>query len=311
MQDKPETKQRIAIKLEYDGSAFCGSQMQKEKRTVQEDLERALAVFFRTGANRKIKTTFSGRTDSGVHAVGQVVHFDLDQDDFSAAFKVNRDEGILFEKAAELPKLKAPDTRSIEIDELSLMRICWALNGIMKPDLSVSQIQLVNQKFNARYSALRRTYVYRILNRAQRSAHAQNTHFFVPDYLNLEAMKAAAEALLGQHDFRAFKSSNADQSSTICRVERAEILNKGESELEFWISADHFVYNMVRIIVGTLVEIGLGKRAPRSLREALAGKDRHLAGPTAAARGLCLYSVEYPAEYALFQREQRKIRNSL
>ena len=118
-------------------------------------------------------------------------------------------------------------------------------------------------------------------------------------------MQTAAAAILGRHDFTSFKSSNKEKVSPICLVERAEILNKGEGELEFWITADHFVYNMVRIIVGTLVEVGLGKRAPSDLSEALAGKDRHLAGPTAPPWGLCLYSVDYPAEFSLFQRNSQ------
>jgi tRNA pseudouridine38-40 synthase len=133
----------------------------------------------------------------------------------------------------------------------------------------------------------------------------QNSHHFLNTPLNLEAMKTAAAALLGQHDFSAFKSSNRQKINPVCRVDRAEILNKGEGELEFWISADHFVYNMVRIIVGTLIEVGLNKRAPSDLSEALAGKDRHLAGPTAPPWGLCLYSVDYPAEFNLFQKDSQ------
>jgi tRNA pseudouridine38-40 synthase len=272
---------RIAIKIEYDGAKFHGSQMQAGVRTVQEDLERALAAFFRSHEERSIKAHFSGRTDTGVHANGQVAHFEIGQANLAAAFK----------------------TDEIDLNREALARICWALNGILSNDVSISAAQLVPERFNARFSAIRRTYVYRILNRPQRSALRHNKQYFVPAELDVDAMRFSAEAILGQHDFRAFKSSNSDKSSTICLVERAEILNKGEGELEFWISANHFVYNMVRIIVGTLIEVGLGKRTPSALAEALAGQDRHLAGPTAPPWGLCLYSVDYPAEYSLFQRD--------
>ena len=273
---------RIAIKIEYDGIKFHGSQMQAAGvRTVQEDLERALGAFFRTKGERIIKALFSGRTDTGVHADGQVVHFDITDDDLDRAFK---SEGNVLDREA-------------------LAKITWALNGILTNDLSISTAQLMPDRFNARYSAVRRTYVYRILNRPQRSALRHNKQYLVPARLDIDAMRSAAEALLGRHDFKSFKSSNTDSSSTICRVDRAEILNKGEGELEFWISADHFVYNMMRIIAGTLIEVGLGKRTPSALAEALAGQDRQLAGPTAPPWGLCLYSVEYPAEFSLFQRD--------
>jgi tRNA pseudouridine38-40 synthase len=117
-------------------------------------------------------------------------------------------------------------------------------------------------------------------------------------------MQDAACVLIGSHDFASFKSTNADRSTTQCHVSRAELLNKGEGKLEFWIAANHFVYNMVRIIVGTLIEIGLGKKPPEGLAIALSKSDRRLAGPTAPPWGLTLYSVEYPEQYKLF-REAR------
>lgn len=274
---------RIAIKVEYVGTKFCGSQMQARVRTVQEDLERALAAFFRSKEHRAIKVTFSGRTDTGVHADGQVAHFDITEEDLARAFK----------------------TTSIDLDHEALTKICWALNGILCEDVSVATAQVVPDRFSARFSAFRRTYVYRILNRPQRSALRHKRQHYVPSPLDVRAMQMATEALLGRNDFVGFKSSNADKSSTICLVDRAEILNKGEGELEFWISANHFVYNMVRIIAGTLIEVGLGKRTPSALAEALAGQDRHLAGPTAPPWGLCLHSVEYPAEFSLFQRDSK------
>lgn len=249
--------------IEYFGKHFHGSQFQVGVRTVQADLEAALETYL----HKRTPALFSGRTDTGVHALGQVVHLDIDDSE----------------------------------KELDLWRFVWALNGIMKSDLSVRAAQVVPDEFHARYHATRREYVYRFLNRPQRSALLKDNHYFIPRPLALDAMQEAAQALLGMHDFVGFRSTNSDKSSTICHVERAELLNKGEGQLEFWIAADHFVYNMVRIIAGTLIEVGLGKRAPESLAVALQAKDRNLAGSTAPSWGLTLQSVKYPDKYNLFQ----------
>ncbi len=330
---------RIALKVEYQGESFCGSQMQKGVRTVQEELEKALNVFFRGKEARSIKLTFSGRTDSGVSSLGQVAHFDLADELLAAAFEKfvlesaksksqysrilgfdvsafdicrslaessSRSENRSESDSVQFKRGQTASTNE-KMNELFLRRICWALNGILPEDVSVTRAQAVPDQFNARFSAVRRTYVYKILNRPQRSAVRQKKHYFIAEELNLELMKEASRSLLGKFDFRAFKSSNADIRTTVCTVDRAEFLNKGEDELEFWISANHFVYNMVRIIVGTLIEVGLGKRAPEAMAEALAGKDRHLAGPTAPPWGLCLYSVEYPAEFNLFKEKPEKV----
>jgi tRNA pseudouridine38-40 synthase len=252
---------RLALKIEYQGTHFHGSQFQPGLRTVQGELEKALSVVARQG----IALLFSGRTDTGVHARGQVAHCDWPQ------------------------------------PEVDLWRLTWALNGVLPDDLSISQMQVVPDDFHARYSALSRQYVYSILNRPQRSAILRNTHFFLPHELDLELMRQCSQQLVGSHDFRAFKSTNSDKNTTVCRVERVEILNKGEGLLEFWINANHFVYNMVRIIVGTLTEIGLGKKDSGVLLKALQEGDRNLAGATAPAWGLSLDSVSYPDTYKLFE----------
>ncbi|HEY9678157.1 MAG TPA: tRNA pseudouridine(38-40) synthase TruA [Drouetiella sp.] len=252
---------RVAAQIQYSGKKFAGSQYQAGHRTVQAEIEKALSTYFRVPT----KALLSGRTDSGVHAAGQIIHFDVEQDD------------------------------------VELWRLCWALNGILPHDISVERAQIVPGDFHARFSARKREYVYRILNRPQRSALLKDTHFFVYRPLDVELMKSLPGQLLGSHDFVGFRSTNSDKTSTICDVMRAELLNKGEGELEFWIAANHFVYNMVRIIVGTLVDIGLGKRAPESFAEALNAGDRNFAGPTAPPWGLTLNSVEYPEAYALFE----------
>ncbi len=258
---------RIALLLEYLGKDFCGSQAQKNLRTVQSALEHALTTYFRIKKTKKpLRVTLSGRTDAGVHACGQVAHFDLPDDLIS--------------------------------NSLDLEAVAWGLNGILKLDMSVKQIVCVGNDFHARYSAIQRQYVYRILNREQRSPLLQNMHYFIRAPLDIASMQKAVAYLPGTHDFTAFRSSNSDKSSSICEVSYAKLLNLGEGELEFSIAANHFVYNMIRIIVGTLVEIGLKKRNPESLKMALMGGKRKLAGPTAPAWGLCLVSVKYPPPYA-------------
>lgn len=257
---------KLALAVEYVGTKFHGSQYQPGHRTVQSELEHALKIL----TKKDIRVTFSGRTDSGVHARLQVAHINLPADFLQ--------------------------------DKVDLRRLTWSINGIVGKDLAVSAMQIVDPEFHARFSAIRREYVYRIFNGRQRSALLKDSHYFIKEPLDLKAMNDGASRMLGSHDFRAFRSSNASSSTTVCFVERCEILNLGEGQLEFWIVADHFVYNMVRIIVGTLIEIGLGKRVPESISEALDKGERELNGPTAPPRGLTLNSVQYPAKYCLFEQ---------
>ncbi len=265
---------RIALKIEYLGKKFCGSQSQNGVRTVQTDLENALTTYLRS---KPTKVIFAGRTDTGVHAKGQVVHFDY------------LDEEI--------------ETFRDDIGNLDLFKLCQGLNGILKEDVSIIAAQGVDDTFHARFSAYERTYVYKILNRRQRSALYSDTHYFVPQALDWQKMAHVVQYLVGNHDFLAFKSTNSDTVTSICQVNETKLLNLGEGELEFWISANHFVYNMVRIIVGTIVEIGLNKRSSTSLAEALTKLKRDAAGPTAPAWGLCLHSIQYPKQFELFEKE--------
>lgn len=256
---------KLALAVEYVGTKFHGSQLQLGHRTVQAEIEAAVKIM----AGRNLRVIFSGRTDAGVHARAQVAH-------------------ITWKDAKELPDLR---------------RLTWSLNGIMAKDVAIRKIVVAPEDFHARFSAIKREYVYRIFNSPQRSALLKDSHYFIKEPLDLKSMNDGASRLLGKHDFVSFRSSNADSSSTICNVSRCEILNLGEGQLEFWIAADHFVYNMVRIIVGTLVEIGLSKRTPESVSEALIKGERKLNGPTAPPRGLTLNSVQYPAKYCLFEQD--------
>lgn len=253
---------RIALLIEYSGKHFHGSQYQGGVRTVQDELEKAFAVLTRDTSSR---VSLSGRTDAGVSAAGQVAHVDLLEEPLS------------------------PDRIS---------DLIWRLNGVLASDLSVTRIDNVPESFHARRSARAREYVYRILNKPQRSALLKDTHLHVRQPLDLAPMQEAAACLLGRHDFSAFRSTSRNPPGEIaspdCLVSRSEILNLREGVLEFWICADHFVYNMVRIIVGTLIDIGLGKRGADCVSRALEEQDRTLTGPTAPPWGLTLNAVRYP-----------------
>jgi tRNA pseudouridine38-40 synthase len=262
--------QRIALLLEYSGKNFHGSQLQEGVATVQQEIERAVGIL----ARQPLRVHLSGRTDAGVHAAGQVAHVDWPL------------------------ALARPDLKDLT----------WRLNGIMRSDLAVVDMAFVDAVFHARFSARRREYVYRILNRPQRSALLKDTHLHIRQPLDLKAMADAASHVLGRHDFSAFRSTNGEKSSPLCDVERCEILNLREGELEFWIAADHFVYNMVRIIVGTLIEVGLAKRDALSVSEALQTGDRNLAGPTAPPWGLTLSKVSYPDEFRLWELMNQEMR---
>jgi len=256
---------RIALLLEYCGKNFHGSQFQGGVRTVQHELEKAVAVL----AQGEVRVHMSGRTDTGVNASGQVAHFNFPAEELSQA---------------------------------DLHQMAWSLNGIMPRDLSVTNLAVVPETFHARHSATKRQYVYRILNRSQRSALLKDTHLHVRQPLSLEPMLDAASRILGSHDFSAFRSSTTSNANPSCQIYRSELLNLREGELEYWIAADHFVYNMVRIIVGTLIEIGLGKRDAESVSHALEKRERELAGPNAPPWGLTLESVQYPNAFRLWEQ---------
>ena len=250
---------RIALLIEYIGNNFHGSQAQNNQRTVQGDLEQALLIYLKT----KTTVIFSGRTDAGVHASGQVAHIDVPSN-------------------------------------IDLHKFIWAINGILKNDVALRKVQFVDNSFHARYSAIERSYVYRILNARQRSPLLRKTHFFISAPLDIAKMEVSSQKLIGCHDFKAFKSSNSDTSTSICTINSIKLINLHEDCLEVIVKADHFVYNMMRIIVGSLIEIGLNKLEPATIDKAIINGNRDCLGPTAPAWGLELQAVKYPPQYNLF-----------
>ena len=242
----------IRLLLEYDGTAYHGWQRQKNALTLQEVLETALAKL--TG--EVIQVHGSGRTDAGVHALGQVANFHT---------------------AGHIP-LKA---------------FYAGLNSLLPRDLAVLDAAEVPPDFHARKSALSKTYEYRILNRKEPSPLNRRYAWLIRQTLNLEAMAQAAAALPGEHDFSAFKASGGAPSHAVRRVLSAAWHRGDAGHLRFSITANGFLRGMVRSLVGTMVEIGLGKRPLEDLAALLQSGDRAAAGPTAPAQGLFLVEVIY------------------
>lgn len=250
--------QRIALGVEYDGSRFNGWQMQAHGiRTVQAVLEPALSQI----ADHAVRVVCAGRTDTGVHATGQVVHFDLNTE----------------------RELKA-----------------WVLgvNALLPADVCVHWAREVDAEFSARFSAIQRSYRYVILNRPARAALLAKRVSWVYDRLDHDAMQQAALALLGEHDFSAFRSA-ACQAPHARRSMHAIELSREVDYIYIDIRANAFLHHMVRNIVGSLLMVGRGEQPVGWLAELLANKDRARAGPTAAADGLYLVKVEYPEHYGL------------
>ncbi len=204
----------------------------------------------------EIHVVGSGRTDAGVHALAQVAHF----------------------------KTRSP------IDIHSLQR---ALNSLLPKDILVKKVEEVNSDFDARKMAISKVYEYRILTRPLRSVFHRYYVWHIPQKLNREAMEEAARSLIGEHDFSSFKSSGTPIKSPIRRVLRADWKRTREGILCFEIEANGFLKQMVRTIVGTLVEVGKGKISPEEFKEILHSRDRRKAGPTAPPHGLFLKEVKY------------------
>jgi tRNA pseudouridine38-40 synthase len=250
--------QRIALGVEYDGSGFNGWQMQAHgTRTVQAELQRALSQI----ADHAVQVTCAGRTDTGVHATGQVVHFDIEK-------------------------------------ERDLSAWIMGANTLLPSDVSVHWAQPVDTEFSARFSAVMRSYRYVILNRRARSALQNRRVSWIYDDLNLDAMQQSVHALLGENDFSAFRSAACQATHARRKIESIKLCREHDY-IYIDIRANAFLHHMVRNIVGSMLMIGRGEQPETWLADLLAGKDRTQAGPTAAADGLYLVNVEYPEHYGL------------
>jgi tRNA pseudouridine38-40 synthase len=247
---------RYALLLEYDGTCFVGWQVQENGLSVQAVLEAAAAKLARGGA---VATVVAGRTDAGVHASGQVVQLDL-------------------------PVARQPDALQA------------ALNFHLKPHpVAVLRAALAAEGWNARFSAIGRSYVYRILNRRAPPALLANRVWHVPHPLDAEAMHEAARALLGKHDFSSFRAAGCQAASPLRTLDRLDVARDGEL-VAIHAEARSFLHHQVRNMVGTLKLVGEGRFGAERVAAMLAEKDRAAAGPTAPASGLTLTAVRYPLD---------------
>jgi len=242
----------VKLVLEYDGTRYVGWQLQPNGPSIQAEVERALETLHK--APRRV--TAAGRTDAGVHALGQVASF-------------------------------------FEREPLPLEAYLKGMNALLPDDIAVRAASLEPEGFDARRSASGKRYRYRIENGPTRAPLQRLVAWSFHRRLDVEAMRAAAVHLVGRHDFASFQAADCACDHAVREVRRCEVLGEAGGRVEVVLEATAFVKHMVRNIVGTLVEVGTGRRAPGSLPALLLAHDRTLAGATAPPQGLCLEEVFY------------------
>lgn len=243
---------RYKILIEYLGTNYAGWQKQELVQTIQGSIEDALFAF----CAEKVKLFASGRTDAGVHALGQVAHFNL----------------------------------SKQVKTCDIMR---ALNFYLKnSNIAILAADQVNSDFDARFSAIRRHYIYKIINRSAPIAIEQGRALLITRNLQIDKMQQAAQYFIGQHDFTSFRSSECVAKSSIKTIYQLDIIHQNLL-IEIKVCANSFLHHMVRNIVGTLLLVGDGKIEPEFITAIIQGKSRALAGPTAPAAGLYLAQIDY------------------
>lgn len=252
----------LVLEVAYNGTAYSGFAKQKDQRlaTVQGELEHALATYFR----HPVETVCAGRTDAGVHALGQVVSCQLEQ---------------------------------AELDATNPSRLIISLNALTPDDIAIKDARFDRPDFSARFDAVSREYRYRIVTGPVPPLFLRDFAWWRRRELDIDAMRQAAAHLIGEHDFKSFcKAQSAEGKTTMRRVNEIEILAEeqlGEQCLVIRIVGNAFLHSMVRTIVGTLVQVGNGNREAAWVADVLAARDRAAAGETAPACGLTFWKVEY------------------
>lgn len=249
--------QKLALGIEYDGLLYCGWQKQKNMPSIQGCIE---SVLFKITSER-VKIYCAGRTDSGVHAFGQVIHF---------------------ETHAQYP----------------WSTWMFGINRYLPPSICVRWVSLVDEDFHACFSAVSRRYCYIIYNNFVRSAVLSGKTWHYNKFLDIYKMFTAGQYLLGENDFSSFRASGCQSASARRKMYHLRVTRKGWCII-IDIKADSFIYHMVRNIVGSLVEVGCGKQSVTWISELLKNNDRSLAGITAPANGLYLVEVEYPKHFSI------------
>ncbi len=250
----------LALTLSYNGAPFCGFARQPDQLTVQGNLEEALQLLFK----RPVETTCAGRTDSGVHALAQVVSFDVDED---------------------------------ELADRTCSSFCRSLNALTHDSLVVRSVECKQQGFSARFDAQAREYRYFLSTGDTPPVFLRDFSWFVPGKLDVAAMEAAAQFLLGEHDFKSFCLAASAKDKPTCRYVSEISFHPetvmGEQALVVHVIGNAFLHAMVRTMVGTLVEVGRGLRPPEWVGQVLAACDRQQAGENAPAQGLVFWHVVY------------------
>ncbi len=246
---------RIVLGVEYDGTNFYGWQFQPALRTVQDELEKAISKI----AGEKIRITCAGRTDAGVHAMGQVIHFDTSVDRPESAWIL----GV---------KTNLPD------------------------DITIAWMKEVSSEFSARFSAVERHYCYLVNTSQVNSAINRYRMLWHPKLLDVNAMREATQYLLGKHDFSSFRAAGCQSKSPV-RCMNEILISSQQSVIRLDFKANAFLHHMIRNIVGALLSVGSLKTSPIWIKEVLEAKDRQAAGITAAPYGLYFMSVSYPDEF--------------
>lgn len=243
---------RMKCIISYDGTGFFGYQIQPGKRTVQQEIE---AVLKRMHKGEEIRIYASGRTDAGVHAQGQVIHFDTPL-------------------------------------EIAQERWIAALNTQLPEDIAVHHAEAVSPKFHARYDVVSKEYRYRVMLGRGKNVFLRHYAHFYPYSLNIEAIEAAIQHLKGTHDFTSFCSAKTEIEDKVRTIYEIDVQQQGE-EIIFRFIGNGFLYNMVRIMVGTLLDVGQGKLHADEIPSILKQMDRRSAGKTAPGHGLYLWQVNY------------------
>ena len=244
----------IRLTIEYDGKDFNGWQKQPTKLNIQGEIERAISTL--TGED-DINLIASGRTDAGVHALGQVANF------------------------------------KTENDTIPIEKFAVALNTKLKRSVRIKKAEEVDERFHSRYTCKKKTYRFVINNNECESAIYRNFEYHMPVKLNVDAMKEAVKYFEGEHDFKAFKASGTSSKSSVRTIYLAEVKEAEESRIHIELTGNGFLYNMVRIIAGTLVDVGMGKIMPNDIPKIIEEGDRSKAGRTLPPSGLFLMKVEY------------------
>jgi len=244
-------KRRIALLLQYDGTNFNGWQIQKSGRTVQGEVEKALKILLK----EKTRVIASGRTDAGVHALGQVVHFDVK-------------------------------------DPIDLKRLCTGLNGILDKDVSIKNAYHVLPDFHARFSAVEREYIYIFYNYPLKSPFVNNKAMWLHEMLDVEYLRKVSAFLIGEKDFASFCKTISSGGNTIRKINYIEITSNNDL-IFFRIRGNAFLHNMIRVIIGTIIEMFKKKSPPEYILEIIDGRDREFGGVTAPPYALYLNKVTY------------------